>query len=106
MTTIPIPLCENCRAGFRHLCVEPACAFFMARCDCKAGVRRYEYLVPDGKRLRRWREKRDLTQGEVATALGVCQQLVSAWERGERAPSGLLLRELFDKEIHEELEMS
>lgn len=40
-----------------------------------------------GKRLRELRKARNLTQVQVAQALGVSHALVSMWERGDRLPS-------------------
>jgi len=42
--------------------------------------------------LRAWRKQADLSQSELATALGVATMTVSRWERGSREiPSFLLL---------------
>ena len=42
-----------------------------------------------GRRLAAAREARRLSQDEVAAVLGVTRVMVSHWERGERATSGL-----------------
>jgi len=40
-----------------------------------------------GRAFRAWRQKRGLTQGEVASALGYSTaQFVSNWERGQSSP--------------------
>jgi transcriptional regulator with XRE-family HTH domain len=44
-----------------------------------------------GMRIRRQREKRGLTQNDVAHALQLSPQAVSKWERGENAPDIALL---------------
>lgn len=54
--------------------------------------------TPDHQRLclklRRLRSERGLTQGELASALGVNQTFVSKYERGERRLDLLELREV------------
>ncbi len=47
-----------------------------------------------GNRLREQRNKRNLRQTDIASALGVSIQAVSKWERGENAPDISLLVEL------------
>ena len=46
-----------------------------------------EVRVKFGKRLRRERDERKLTQGQVAKAVDVTQPRVSEWERGLSFPS-------------------
>jgi transcriptional regulator with XRE-family HTH domain len=40
-----------------------------------------------GRVLAAVRERRDLTQGELAAAVGVSEHTISRWERGETVPS-------------------
>ena len=40
------------------------------------------------RRLRTWREKEELTQRDVADAIGVSLQTISHWEQAVRFPSG------------------
>ena len=40
-----------------------------------------------GKKIKAMRIKRGLTQKQLAELLGVKQQNISDWERGERSPS-------------------
>lgn len=42
--------------------------------------------VDFGKRLRGFRKKKNFTQKEVATRIGVSEQAVSKWENGECLP--------------------
>lgn len=46
--------------------------------------------------VRRYRLRHALTQGQLATVMGVSQRTVSRWERGEDAPSLVLQRRLRD----------
>ena len=58
-----------------------------------AGSRQSLRVVPDesfGSLLRRRRRTDDLTQKELGNKLGVSQQTIGAWERGERPQSGKL----------------
>ena len=41
-----------------------------------------------GRRLRAWRERNGLPLKAIASDLGVSVATVSAWERGDRFPSG------------------
>jgi transcriptional regulator with XRE-family HTH domain len=48
---------------------------------------------PLGKHLTRARQAKNLSRGEVARQLGITEQAVGAWERGDRVPdSGHLAR--------------
>jgi transcriptional regulator with XRE-family HTH domain len=47
-----------------------------------------------GKKIKAIRKKRGLTQKQLAELLGVKQQNVSDWERGERSPSVKNLKKL------------
>ena len=47
-----------------------------------------------GKKIKAMRIKRGLTQKQLAELLGVKQQNVSDWERGERSPSVKNLKKL------------
>jgi transcriptional regulator with XRE-family HTH domain len=49
-----------------------------------------------GKKIKVMRIKRGLTQKQLADRLGVKQQNVSDWERGERSPSVKNLKKLAD----------
>lgn len=44
-----------------------------------------------GKRIKDYRQKRSLTQSDIASALQISAQAVSKWERGENAPDIHLL---------------
>jgi len=58
-----------------------------------AGSRQSLRAVPNesfGSRLRHRRRAEDLTQAELGKKLGVSQQTIGAWERGERPQSGKL----------------
>lgn len=59
-----------------------------------AGSRQSLRVVPDDEslasRLRRQRQTDDLTQAELGKRLGVSQQTIGAWERGERPQNGKL----------------
>lgn len=47
-----------------------------------------------GAALRRLRDERDISQQELATALGVSVGIVSRWERGANGPERAQLRRL------------
>lgn len=47
-----------------------------------------------GRRLKDLREKKGLSQAELEKASGVSQQSISAYERGDRDPSRLVLQAL------------
>ena len=47
-----------------------------------------------GVKIKEMRQKRGLTQKQLADRLGVKQQNVSDWERGERSPSVKNLKKL------------
>lgn len=47
-----------------------------------------------GKKIKAIRKKRGLTQKQLAELLGVKQQNISDWERGERSPSVKNLKKL------------
>lgn len=47
---------------------------------------RYAVAVSLAKNIKRLRKSRDLTQGDVAKALGVKQGAVSKWEKGKSSP--------------------
>lgn len=49
-----------------------------------------------GSLLKTWRRTAQLTQTQLAQALGVSQSLVSRWERGVEAPSPALSRRLHE----------
>ena len=51
-------------------------------------------VIKQGNGLRRLRERRLLTQAELAAALGARQASVSAWETGESRPSMASMRKL------------
>lgn len=45
-------------------------------------------MISIAERLRRWRESReDLTQADVARAIGVSRQAVRLWESGDTEPT-------------------
>jgi transcriptional regulator with XRE-family HTH domain len=45
-----------------------------------------ETVIEVGRRIRRWREARGLSQGQLARQLGKTQTALSYWEAGRRAP--------------------
>jgi len=47
-----------------------------------------------GKKLRQWRERKKLSQIEIAKRLGVTQQAIANWETGIRHPHKRLWREI------------
>lgn len=49
-----------------------------------------------GKRLRRLRKERGLTQDDIAAAIGVSRQIISRWERNEAVPKAGNLTALAD----------
>ena len=49
-----------------------------------------------GKRLRRLRKERGLTQDDIAAAIGVSRQIISRWERNEAVPKADNLTALAD----------
>ena len=51
-------------------------------------------LVEFGKRIKQQREKKRLTQAQLANSLQITAQAVSKWERGENAPDISLLKSL------------
>jgi transcriptional regulator with XRE-family HTH domain len=57
---------------------------------CKSN--RIRHLAKEGSqianRIKTLRESKGLTQGQLASAIGVDPQTVSRWERGERVPNG------------------
>lgn len=58
----------------------------------------------DAKRLVRAREALDMTQGQLAVALGVSRATVNAWERGRNAIpkyAGLAMERLADLDTGE-----
>jgi len=46
------------------------------------------------RKLREAREKRGLSQEQVARVLGISQELIALWEKGDRVPSSLHLHQL------------
>lgn len=48
--------------------------------------RRTDRVSPLGRHLQRSREAAKLTRGDVAERLGITEQAVGAWERGDRTP--------------------
>ena len=59
-----------------------------------------------GKKIKKLRRSRDLTQEEVATQLGISYQAISKWERGDGYPDITMLPVLAsllmcDKEVIE-----
>jgi transcriptional regulator with XRE-family HTH domain len=59
--------------------------------DGRPKVRRYRsFLLDLGPRLRAFRQEHDLTQGEVARALGLTDRsAITGWEKGTTVPDGL-----------------
>lgn len=55
-------------------------------------------LAVNGDEIKREREARQMTQGQLAKAIGVGPRTVSNWERGETVPRNRLgmLRKFFD----------
>lgn len=53
-------------------------------------------MIKAGNGLRRLRERKLLTQEELAGAIGARQASVSAWERGSARPSNASKRKLCD----------
>ena len=51
-------------------------------------------LADLGKRIRSQREKRRLTQAQLANSLHISAQAISKWERGENAPDISILKQL------------
>jgi transcriptional regulator with XRE-family HTH domain len=47
-----------------------------------------------GERLREWRLRKGLTQGELAATLGVGQETISKWELGKKEPAKAQLAKL------------
>ena len=45
----------------------------------------------DGPRVRAWRERHALTQGQAAALCGVAERTWRRWELGERQPPDMLL---------------
>lgn len=50
-----------------------------------------------GDRIREKREKKGLTQVELAEALGITKQAVNSWEKGTQNPSSVILRYVADE---------
>jgi transcriptional regulator with XRE-family HTH domain len=48
------------------------------------------------RRLRRWRQAKQIPLKKVAADLGVSTSVISAWERGEYLPSAVHLERLSD----------
>jgi XRE family transcriptional regulator, fatty acid utilization regulator len=49
-----------------------------------------------GRRIRLFRKRLDLSQEELAEAVGCAQAAISAWERAEYSPSSLQMPALAD----------
>ena len=47
-----------------------------------------------GERLRTFRQRKRLTQGELAKIIGVTRQTIAKWENNERVPDALMAKKL------------
>lgn len=68
------------------------------------------FAPPTAEEIRTWREKHDLTQGEMAELLGLKSgaTTISAWENGRATPAGYLRPALdaLDHKLSEQAEES
>lgn len=58
-----------------------------------------------GEEFKRWREKFDLTQEQLAVALGIAPNTVARWERDERAipPTPQVLLQFLEQHVSDEI---
>lgn len=59
--------------------------------------RRTSKETPLGEQLRRWRQRRKLSQVMAANRLHVSTRTLQNWEQGHRAPTGFALQQLQTK---------
>lgn len=91
--------CDNCGREIDNLETYSQLGDHAYCQECVEDSWRQWYRSPDGfpARIRRFREKRHMTQKDFAKQTGVSKSTVSMWERGERNVSKKLLDKIIER---------